>query len=52
MLVPLAVGGTTVIGAIVGGAILLMWLLMRAENRDEATEEAQRKASEGAGPPQ
>lgn len=49
MLVPLAVGGTTVIGAIVGGGILLMWLLMRAESRDEAEQQAQREASEAAG---
>jgi hypothetical protein len=46
MLLPLAVGGTTAIGAIVGGAILLLWLLMRAENRDEAEEEPQREAGE------
>jgi hypothetical protein len=54
MLVPLAVGGTSVIAVVVGGAGLLMWLLFRAESRDEAEEEEQRKAAAEAAeqPPQ
>ncbi|MBA3808128.1 MAG: hypothetical protein H0X28_07020 [Solirubrobacterales bacterium] len=50
MLVPLAVGGTTVIGALVGASFLLIWLLMKAENRDEAEEQAQRAADNAEEP--
>jgi len=46
MLVPLAVGGTTAIGAIVGGALLLMLALMRAETRDEAEGDPQERPRE------
>jgi hypothetical protein len=43
-MVPLAVGGTSVIGVVVGGALLLVWFLLRLEARDAAEEQARERA--------
>ena len=37
--IPFAVSGISVIGAAVGGAVLLVWILLRMEARDEAADE-------------
>lgn len=37
-MIPLATSGTIVIAAAVGGAVLLAWVLLRAEARDDARE--------------
>jgi hypothetical protein len=39
-MVPLAVSGPVVIGIAVLAAVLLAWVLLRAETRDDAREEA------------
>jgi len=41
MLVPLAISGKVAIGAIVVPSTLAIWLLLRAERRDEAREQAE-----------
>ena len=38
LMIPLATSGTIVIGVAVGGAVLLTWVLLRAEARDDARE--------------
>jgi hypothetical protein len=45
-MVPLAVSGSIVIGVAVGGALVLMRVLLRSERRIEAEEETDRKAAE------
>jgi uncharacterized membrane protein len=42
-MVPLAVSGVSVIGAVVAGALLLVWILLRVEARDEAAEGEERE---------
>ena len=40
---PLAVSGSIIIGAAVIGALLLLWVLLRSEDRLEAEEERKRR---------
>jgi hypothetical protein len=42
-MVPLAVGGTTAIGVVVAGALLLAWFLLRMEAREAAEEQARER---------
>ena len=44
--IPLALSGVGVIGAAVAGAIVLVWILLRMEARDEATDDAERAERE------
>jgi hypothetical protein len=41
-MIPLAVSGTSVIGAAVAGALVLVWILLRMEARDDAAEAEKR----------
>jgi hypothetical protein len=41
LMIPLAVSGTIVIGTAVSGALLLVWVLLRMDTRDEAAEKAE-----------
>jgi hypothetical protein len=41
-MLPLAVGGPAIIGVVVLGALVLAWVLLRAEMRDDADEDADR----------
>ena len=43
-MVPLAVSGTIVIGVAVSGAVLLIIVLLRAEDREQAKEDAEEQA--------
>lgn len=45
-MVPLAVSGSVVIGVAVVGAILLLLILLRSEDRYEAEQDAERELSE------
>ena len=39
-MIPLAVSGPAIIGVVVLGALLLAWVLLQAESRDDAEEDA------------
>jgi ABC-type Fe3+ transport system permease subunit len=43
VMLPLAVSGPTVIGVAVVAAVLLAWVLLRADVRDDAREEDQQE---------
>jgi len=43
-MLPLAVSGPTVIGVASVAALLLAWVLLRAEVRDDAREESERES--------
>jgi len=45
-MIPLATSGTTVIAVAVSGALLLLAVLLRVENRAEAREKREREAAE------
>ncbi len=49
LMIPLAVSGRIVIGVAVVGALVLVWVLLRLDTRDEATERAEEEAEKGAG---
>jgi hypothetical protein len=40
-MIPLAVSGRIVIGVAVVGALMLVWVLLRMDTRDEAAEKAE-----------
>jgi hypothetical protein len=48
-MIPLAVSGTIVIGTAVSGALVLVWVLLRLDTRDEAEERAEEDAEKDAG---
>jgi hypothetical protein len=43
--IPLALSGTIVLGGGVGGALLLVWALLRGEAREDAEEQAEQEAA-------
>jgi hypothetical protein len=45
-MIPLAVSGTIVIGTAVSGALVLVWVLLRLDTRDEAAEKAEEEEEE------
>jgi hypothetical protein len=51
-MIPLAVSGPTVIAVAVSGALVLVALVLRAENRDEAREKAERDRLDDRSPMQ
>jgi hypothetical protein len=44
-MIPLAVSGKIVIGVAVFGALLLVWVLLRIDTRDEAADKAEDEAA-------
>jgi hypothetical protein len=43
VMIPLAVSGISVIGAVVAGALVLVWILLRMEARDDAADADERE---------
>jgi hypothetical protein len=44
-MIPLALSGPIVLGGGVGGALLLVWALLRGEAREDAEEQAEQEAA-------
>jgi hypothetical protein len=44
-MIPLALSGPIVLGGGVGGALLLVWALLRGEEREDAEERAEQEAA-------
>ncbi len=47
-MIPLAASGLIVIGGAVSGALLLVWVLLRADARENAEQDAEEEAAQQA----